>query len=132
MKQNKEKPYCGGTWTESKYKSFIKSGLRTMSVRWPPRYQALADAFDHQGINPSTGRLAKLYRCKSCNNLFPASGMEVNHKDPVIPIDGFKSWDDVIQRLFCEKEGLEALCRDCHKKVTKEENAERKRIRNSS
>lgn len=126
MKQNKEKPYCGGTWTESKYKSFIKSGLRTMSVRWPPRYQALADAFDHQGINPSTGRLAKLYRCKSCNNLFPASGMEVNHIHPVVPVTGFDSWDGVIERLFCEKEGLEALCKTCHKAITLAENKERK------
>lgn len=126
MKQPKDKPYCGGTWTESKFNSFIKSGLRATSVRWPPRYQALADAFDHQGINPATGRKAKLYRCKSCNNLFPSAQIEINHIIPVVPVTGFDNWDNVIKRMFCEKEHLEALCKPCHKSLTLAENQQRK------
>lgn len=79
-----------------------------------------------QGTNPATGRQAKLYRCKVCEGLFPQSSMEINHIVPVVPVDGFDSWDGVVERLFCEKDKLEALCKPCHKGITKEENQQRK------
>lgn len=120
------KTRCGGLWTEARYNSFIKSALRTASVRWPPRYQCLHDAFVMQGINPATGRQAKLYRCCKCQELYTAANMEINHIVPVVPVEGFDSWDGVVERLFCEKGGLEALCKPCHKIVTKGENQQRK------
>lgn len=125
------KSRCGGLWTEARYKSFIKSALRTASVRWPPRYQCMNDAFIERATNPATGRLAKLYRCEKCQGSFPAANMEVNHIVPVVPVEGFDSWDGVIERLFCEKDGLEALCKPCHRAVTKEENKERKEVKNA-
>ena len=79
-----------------------------------------------QGINPATGRSAKLYRCTCCKELFTAANMEINHIVPVVPVEGFDSWDGVVDRLFCEKDGLEALCKTCHKGVTKQENQQRK------
>lgn len=120
------KPRCGGLWTEARYNSFIKSALRTASVRWPPRYQALHDAFITKGVNPATGRVAKLYSCPKCKGTFTAANMEVNHIVPVVPVDGFDNWDNVIERLFCEKDGLEAICKPCHKKITAFENQQRK------
>lgn len=115
-----------GDWTESRYQSFIKSGLRTASVRWPPRYTTLAEACVGIKTNPKTGRLAKHYTCNGCKLEFPAKDVQVNHKEPVIPLTGFVSWDDVIERLFCEKDGLEVLCKPCHKIITKQENDKRK------
>ena len=48
--------------------------------------------------------------------------MEVDHIKPVVdPKKGFTTWDDFIDRLFCEKKNLQALCRGCHAKKTKEE-----------
>lgn len=79
-----------------------------------------------QGINPATGRQAKLYRCCKCQELYTAANMEINHIVPVVPVEGFDSWDGVVERLFCEKDGLEALCKPCHKVVTKGENQQRK------
>ena len=129
--QKGSKKRCGGLWTEARYNSFIKGALRAASVRWPPRYQCMHEAFIERAINPATGRLAKLYRCKKCEGAFPAANMEVNHIIPVVPTSGFDSWDGVVERLFCEKDGLEALCKTCHKKVTKEENQQRKEIKNA-
>lgn len=128
--QRGSKTRCGGLWTEARYNSFIKSALRTASVRWPPRYQCLHDAFITKGINPATGRVAKMYRCQKCKGTFTAANMEVNHIEPVIPVSGFDSWDNVIERLFCERAGLEALCKPCHKSVTKFENQQRKDNKN--
>ena len=117
---------CGGTWSDAKYNSFIKSALRTASVRWPPRYQCLHDAFVERGINPSTGRLAKLYKCCKCKGIFTQANIEINHITPVVPLEGFSSWDALIERLFCEKDGLEAVCKPCHKLITAGENKQRK------
>lgn len=120
-----------GQWTESRFHSFIKSALRTASVRWPPRYTTLSEAFVEIKINPESGRMAKHYKCAKCRKDFPSKNIEISHKETVVPLEGFKSWDDTIERLFCEKEGLEALCKDCHKEITKEENAARKEHKRS-
>lgn len=115
-----------GEWTEARFQSFIKSGLRSASVRWPPRYSVLHDACTGQKINKASGRLAKHYKCNACNEEFPAKEVQVNHKAAVVPVTGFDSWDNVIERLFCEKDGMEVLCKGCHKIMTKLENDLRK------
>lgn len=125
---SKEKPYNGGQWTTARYNSFIKSALRSASQRWPPKYQVLADAKLGKRINPATGRLAEHYLCAACKGAFPLKEVEVNHIVPVIPLSGFDSWDGTIKRMFCEKEGLEVLCKPCHKEITKKENDARKSI----
>ena len=37
--------------------------------------------------------------------------MSVDHKEP---IGKLTTWDEFIKRLFCEKENLQALCKQCH------------------
>lgn len=125
-KTEKVKTYNGGEWTDAKYFSFVKGGLRSASQRWPPKYRVLSKACVGVSINPSTGRMAKRYRCGSCSDTFTSKDVEVNHIIPVIPVTGFDSWDGVISRLFCEEDGLEVLCKPCHKIITKHENEERK------
>lgn len=122
------KPYNDGQWTVARYNSFIKSALRNASQRWPPKYQKLNDACVGTKINPKTGRMAKHYKCNCCKQDFPAKDVEVNHIEPVVPISGFDSWDGVIKRMFCEADGLEVVCKTCHKSITKQENQERKQI----
>lgn len=118
--------FNGGQWSQARFNSFIKSALRSASQRWPPRYATIADAKLGKRINPASGRLAEFYRCNSCKNSFTLKDVEVNHTTPVIPVTGFDSWDAVIGRMFCEKDGLELLCKPCHKALTKLENQQRK------
>lgn len=116
---NADKPYNGGTWTEGRFNSFIKSTLRSGSQRWPPKYKALADAKRGKRINLASGRLAEHYACAGCKNEFPAKEIQVDHIYPVIdPSIGFTTWDDVIKRMFCEIENFQILCRECHKEKT--------------
>lgn len=114
-----------GEWTEARYRSFVKSALRSASQRWPPKYQSLNEACVGTKLNTKTGRMAKHYKCNQCKNDFPAKEVEVNHIVPVVPTSGFTTWDEVIERMFCEKNGLEVLCKPCHRIITKEENKER-------
>jgi 5-methylcytosine-specific restriction endonuclease McrA len=70
--------------------------------------------------------LAEFHECASCKSLFVSKDVEVNHKVPVVPVTGFDSWDGVIERLFCEADGLEVVCKTCHKEITKQEREQRK------
>lgn len=55
----------------------------------------------------------------------------VDHIDPVVPTIEFTSkdwsWDIIISRLFCYEDGLQAICKKCHKKKTDEENKIRRK-----
>ena len=104
----------------------MKGALRNASQKWPPRYSVLSKACLGQRINPKSGRMAKFYKCNKCLKAFVGKDVQVNHIQPVIPVSGFDSWDGVVERMFCEEQGLEVLCIPCHKQVTKQENDERK------
>lgn len=121
-----DKTRNGGEWTESRYHSFIKGGLRAASRRWPPKYQCLNDACVGQKINSNTGRIAKHYTCSCCGFDYPAKDVQIDHISPIVSTGGFTTWDDLIENLFCEKDHLQCLCKPCHKIKSKQENTERK------
>ena len=66
------------------------------------------------------------YKCSSCGNIFGPKEIDINHKVVVTPENGLnsgKDWGILIDRmLYCGLEGLEAMCKECHKTRTKEEN----------
>jgi 5-methylcytosine-specific restriction endonuclease McrA len=55
--------------------------------------------------------------------------MRADHIIPVVGPEGFQDWNTFIARLYVEKEGFQAVCKDCHKAKTKQENQERKRAK---
>ena len=127
-----DKPHNNGQWTEARFHSFIKSALRTASMKWPPKYEVKKDARISRGI----------YRCAGYNcdfhdvpaSLPPKPGNKrrinnavVDHISPIIhPNKGFTTWDSVIERMFVEKTGLQLLCHECHSAKTKDERDRRK------
>lgn len=113
------RPRNGGQWTEAKFHAFVKGALR--KAMWPAKFAAIKQAYVKDGINPETGRKCKLHRCEDCKELFPQKGVQADHKIPVVGPEGFVSWDEYIKRLFCEKEGFRILCKECHYKVTQQE-----------
>jgi 5-methylcytosine-specific restriction endonuclease McrA len=95
-------------------------------MKWKPKHDAIADAYIDDGINPKTGRRCKLHRCEECNDAFAKGDMRADHIYPIIPIEGFDSWDKCIERAFVEKDGFQALCKECHHKKTQYENKARR------
>ena len=91
---------------------WLRSSLRAASRRYPPIYEALAAAKrPYTGSNP---RQKVCYECAYCGSLEPAKGVAIDHR---IDCGKLTSWSDVqgfMQRLFCEKGGLDVLCHKCH------------------
>ena len=117
-------------WTEGRKKSFIVSTLRAGNRRWPPRYNTLNAAKTEKRINVSTGRLAQHYKCAECLEEFPAKVVQVDHIKPVVdPKKGFISWDVFIDRMFCDEDNLQVLCKACHDKKTTKEREVKKNAR---
>lgn len=121
------------TWTEGRKRAFITSVLRGGSRRWPPKYETLNAAYVGVRYNEKTKRNGKHYLCAKCQGEFPSAQVQIDHTVPVTdPAIGFISWDVFIDRLYCSKENLMVLCKDCHKIKTKEENKERTNVRKKS
>jgi hypothetical protein len=124
----------GGTWSEARYHSFIKGALRQASVRWGPRLSCIKRARVSRGV----------YKCEKCETIGPATlppkegnknrikNIIADHIDPVIdPSVGFVSWDSVIERMFAEEEGWQAICHACHSGKSGEELEIRIKARNN-
>ena len=97
---------------EKKFWTWLRSGLRSMSRRYPPIYEALAAA-KRPYVGPNTKQKV-CYECAKCKSLESAKNVAVDHR---IDCGSLASWEDVqgfMQRLFCEKGGLDVLCHQCH------------------
>jgi 5-methylcytosine-specific restriction endonuclease McrA len=123
-----DKKRNGGEWTDSRFRSFVTSALRAASRRWPPKFKALKEAFVGRKTNKKTGKLAMHYKCAKCKKHFVAADVQVDHVLPVVdPKVGFVGWDSFIDRIFCEIENLQVMCKPCHKVKTELEKLERKK-----
>lgn len=114
---------CSGAWTEAQYRSFIKNQLRSATRKWAPIQQCKKNARVGYGE----------YKCECCGRTVPPTifdkekGKRVNnifvdHIHPIIdPNIGWVSWDETIEKMFCELDNLQLLCNDCHKIKSQEE-----------
>lgn len=109
--------YNNGKWTQGRMDSFVRSAIRGAFRRWPPKWDALREAYAGTK-NSKSGRMAKHYKCGKCRKLFTQTSIQIDHKTP---IGRCATWDEFIGKLFCEKENLQALCKECHLKKTRKE-----------
>ena len=117
------KTRCSGKWTEARFKSFIISALRGATNRWGPKKEVEKEANVKKGF----------YKCAECQEVVPlkdkhngrmVKNVHIDHIVPIVdPEVGFTTWDDYIERMFCEKDGLQVLCKACHDVKCGEERA---------
>jgi len=111
----KEKTRCNKTMTESAYWSWISRLLRRGSFLWAP-YKTVRE----RSRRPYTGPNKKYkweYQCNSCKRWFTGSEIEIDH---IVPCGTFDKQHagEFIEKLFCEEEHLQVLCKTCHKNKT--------------
>jgi hypothetical protein len=112
---------AGETMTEAAFWSFIRSGLRSKSQRWPPRYQVLADA--KKSVKGKRHRFE--YQCAECTKWFKQKEVEVDHIEPCGSLKSFDDLPQFVERLFCEKDKLRVVCKPCHKAITAAERSKK-------
>lgn len=108
------KTRCSGEWTEARYNTFIKGTLRGSTMKWKPIQDCKKFARIRRGW----------YLCAECKEEVPSTivvnrkrvkNAIVDHIRPIVdPALGFTTWDDCIERMFCELDNLQLICLACH------------------
>ena len=110
---------AGNTWTEARYWQFIRSALRQAYSRYPVKFQVKKEA-----ERTVTGFRHKYeYQCAACSGWFTGKEIQVDHIEPAGKLSSYKDLAGFVKRLFCEADGMQVLCLECHQSKT---NAERK------
>lgn len=104
-------------------RSRITSALRRIWRFSPEAKEALAAA--RVVLSERPRRVA--FRCAACSTLHSAKAVRIDHREPVVALEGFRGWDEYITRLFCPATGLQVLCEGCHEVKTREERSARPR-----
>lgn len=115
MPRRVERTRASGTWTEARYFGFIRSALRAAFMKWGPKNAAKLNA--KIGYNQ--------YTCASCEGVFGNKDVQVDH---IEPCGTLKKYDDLpafVEKMFCEVEGFQVLCKSCHQIKTNEERKSR-------
>jgi len=116
-----------------KYNQFytIMSAIKRCFSRSPTHKAAMDAAKCARKKGPRGGAR---YRCAKCRKDFSAKEVQVDHIQMVVPLGTLSkdmSWDELVNRIFCSEDNLQILCTKCHTKKSKEENAERRAIKNA-
>ncbi len=87
---------------------------------WPPRKEAITNARVERGV----------YKCATCEGLFGPKEIQLDHKIPVVDEEvGFVDFNTYIERLFCDVDNFQVLCRPCHATKTFFEQEIRKQVK---
>jgi 5-methylcytosine-specific restriction endonuclease McrA len=110
-----ERTRNSGSWTEARFFGFIRSALRSAFQKWGPKHEARRNA-----------KLAyNTYECAACGDTFGSKDVQVDH---IVPAGSLKEFSDLpgfVERMFCEVDGFQVLCKDCHQVKTNEERKSR-------
>jgi 5-methylcytosine-specific restriction endonuclease McrA len=115
----------------TKERNLIKGAIRRVFSRSDLRKQVLERARDgyRDHHDPERPRVTKWGACEMCEEPCPLYKMEVDHINPIVPVDRTledMSWDELIARIWCSQEKLQAVCKSCHRAKSKTENAVRR------
>ncbi len=115
-----------------KERNLLKGAIRRVFSRSELRRQALDKAVVKEYSDPNRKRVTRWGKCAICSKLEPAYLLEVDHLIPVVPENSSleqMTWDELVNRVWCDEDKLQAVCKTCHKAKSKEENANRRRLK---
>jgi 5-methylcytosine-specific restriction endonuclease McrA len=110
-----------------KERNLLKGAMRRLFGRSELRNKVL-NRHNIEYFDLNRPRVTKWSFCGNCGALEPRYKMEVDHIEPLIPVDKSleqMSWDEVVDRLWCDEKNLMPICKDCHKIKTTNERKQR-------
>jgi 5-methylcytosine-specific restriction endonuclease McrA len=112
----KEKTRNNKTMTESQFWAFIRAALRQKSRFWKPITACkMNNRRKYEGINK---RQKYEYQCNKCKHWFKDTHIAVDHIVPCGALNNSADLPGFVDRLFCEMNGLQLLCEECHQLKT--------------
>ena len=114
-----------------KERNLIKGAIRRVFSRSELRREALQST-RIEYHDPNRPRVTKWSWCTDCGVIEPTYLMEVDHEIPLVPLEkalADMSWDEVVDRTWCDPVNLKPKCKSCHRSKSKLENQERRRLR---
>ena len=113
MRKRANKPRAGGEMSEARFWSFIRSGLRQMSQRWPPTARLIWVANRRQYSGPNK-RQKWEFLCAGCGHWFMRKEMHADHIIECGKLSSLEQVGECCERLLCEVESLRILGEECH------------------
>lgn len=112
-------------WSQAKFWSYVRSGLRSTYNKWPPKWTVLEKA---KRAYQGEGKQQKWeYQCSQCGRWCKQKEVSVDHVVPCGSLNSFEDLPGFVMRLFTNEEGLRVLCEDpCHKAITAAQRKEKK------
>jgi len=104
---------------KTKFFQWLRSQLRRISMKWKPRSDALNNA-----KKPYTGenkRRKWQYQCSECNGWYAGKEVQVDHIIPCGQLTDYEDLPGFVERLFCDADGLQVVCKSCHQDKTNEQ-----------
>lgn len=109
----------------------IKGALRRVFAR-SEHANAVSREYAVKHMDDTRPRCKKWSWCASCGQVIPTWTTELDHKEPVVPIQvsyiqfvKLHGIDGLIDQLWCHPSNLQRLCEPCHKAKSKAENTQR-------
>lgn len=81
-------------------------------MRYPARNIVKKNAWIKRGVYKCAGYKRKAHEVR-------AKDVQIDHVTPIGPLEEWNVW---IDRLFCDEDNLQVLCKECHSRKTKCEN----------
>lgn len=143
-KSKKEEYDENGHWVQERNR--IKGAIRRVFRLFPQMKEVLDEA--RVELPPALKKDGKpgkkpqvRFKCAECGELFSRKNVQVDHIDPVVPLDKAEAdmtYDEIVRGICCNKENLQVVCStplkrnngkpSCHKIKTDEENFIRKKL----
>ncbi len=109
----------------------IKGAIRRVFSRSELRRSILSTIkVDH--YDEKRKRVKTWYKCPLCNSFCAGHEIQIDHIEPIVKLHESLAEVDcntLIDRTWCDKSNLQPICLTCHKKKSKLENVERRRIK---
>jgi len=106
-----ETPWDDNNWTKARYFSFIRSALRSATMKYPAKQNYLESKCRKA---PAGSRAKKVVNCEECNLEMAKSHAHVDHVTPCGSLKDFSDVERFVKTLFCGVGNFEVLCKPCN------------------
>ena len=115
-----------------KERNLLKGALRRLFGRSDLRRKVIDDNIVKGYKDPKRKAVKFWVKCAECGEMEAKSNVQVDHKEPLVPLNSSleeMTWSEVVDRLWCDINNLQLLCKPCHRAKSSAEMKERRKLK---